>query len=206
MRIVLKPILLGTTALAVACGLTVALNGAPGPGPSSGLAPPQDAAAPGQTAARPPAPKPMAAHAPAPALSAAGQTELVATYCATCHSDRGKAGGLSLAHFNAMRAQEQPEVVEKIIRKLRAGMMPPAGARRPDAGTIAALTSALESRMDEAAATSPNPGWRPFQRLNRAEYARAVQDLLGIDVDVAAFLPPDTMSHGFDNVADVQGL
>ncbi len=105
-----------------------------------------------------------------------------------------------------MRAQEQPEVVEKIIRKLRAGMMPPAGARRPDAATIDPLTAALESRMDEHAATNPNPGWRPFQRLNRAEYTRAVRDLLGIEVDVTAFLPADTMSHGFDNVADVQGM
>ncbi len=118
----------------------------------------------------------------------------------------GKAGGLSLAGFNAMRAQEQPEVVEKIIRKLRAGMMPPAGARRPDAASLDQLMTALESRMDEHAATNPNPGRRPFQRLNRAEYARSVRDLLGIEVDVAAFLPADTMSHGFDNVADVQGM
>src|SRR4029079_15952576 len=96
---------------------------------------------------------PVAAHTrPAePALSAAAQTELVTTYCATCHSERAKAGGLSLAGFNAMQAQEHPEVVEKMIRKLRAGMMPPAGAKRPDAATIAAFTSALETRMDERA-------------------------------------------------------
>ena len=105
-----------------------------------------------------------------------------------------------------MKAQEQPKVVEKMIRKLRAGMMPPAGAKRPDGPTVAALTASLESRMDERAAIDPNPGWRPFQRLNRAEYARAVKDLLGLDVDVTAFLPPDTISHGFDNVADVQDL
>ena len=164
-------------------------------------------------APRPAAPTPRPAATPAPShapgaapLTAAGQTELVTTYCATCHSDRAKAGGLSLAGFNAMRAQERPEVVEKIIRKLRAGMMPPAGAKRPDAATIDALTAALESRMDEHAATNPNPGWRPFQRLNRAEYTRAVRDLLGLEVDVTAFLPADTMSHGFDNVADVQGM
>ena len=93
-----------------------------------------------------------------------------------------------------------------MIRKLRAGMMPPPGARRPDAATIAAFVDALETRMDAAAALNPNPGWRPFQRLNRAEYARAVRDLLGIDVDVNAFLPPDTISRGFDNVADVQSF
>jgi hypothetical protein len=97
-------------------------------------------------------------------------------------------------------------VVEKMIRKLRAGMMPPAGAKRPDADTLAALTGALEARMDEFAAVNPNPGFRPSQRLNRAEYARAIKDLLGLDVDVTAFLPADTISHGFDNVADSQRL
>jgi hypothetical protein len=157
-----------------------------------------------------PAPTRPAAPAPAPAhgapMSAATQTELVTTYCATCHSERAKAGGLVLANFSAMRAQEQPEVVEKMIRKLRAGMMPPAGAKRPDAATIAGLTTALETRMDETAAVNPNPGWRPFQRLNRAEYSSAVQQLLGIAVDVTTFLPPDTISHGFDNVADAQSF
>jgi mono/diheme cytochrome c family protein len=147
---------------------------------------------------------PAASHGPS--LSAVNQTELVTTYCATCHSERGKAGGLSLANFTAMKAQEQPEVIEKMIRKLRAGMMPPAGAKRPDAATLAALTTALEGRMDESAAVHPNPGWRPFQRLNRAEYANAVKALLRIDVDVTTFLPPDTISHGFDNVADAQGF
>ncbi|MBL8138106.1 MAG: DUF1592 domain-containing protein [Acidobacteria bacterium] len=191
-------------AVLVAIGLAVSAEQAP-----KSAAPTQPApAAPKPAAARPrAAATPAASHgAGAVPLTAAGQTELVTTYCATCHSDRAKAGGLSLAGFNAMRAQEQPEVVEKIIRKLRAGMMPPAGAKRPDAATIDALTAALESRMDEQAATNPNPGWRPFQRLNRAEYTRAVKDLLGLEVDVTAFLPADTMSHGFDNVADVQGM
>ncbi len=139
-----------------------------------------------------------------PAMSSASQTELVATYCGTCHSERAKAGGLSLAGFNAMRAAESPALVEKMLRKLRAGMMPPAGAKRPPAGSLDELTLALEARMDEHAAINPNPGWRPFQRLNRAEYQRAVQDLLGVDVDVTPLLPPDTISHGFDNVADAQ--
>ena len=165
--------------------------------------------APSPVAAAPPArrPVPVATHrVPDGALSAADQTALVTTYCATCHSERGKAGGLSLANFNAMSAQEQPEVIEKMIRKLRAGMMPPPGAKRPELATIAALTAALESRMDEQAAANPNPGWRPFQRLNRAEYASAVKDLLDLDVDVTPFLPPDTISHGFDNVADAQSF
>jgi mono/diheme cytochrome c family protein len=168
------------------------------------------APAPTQSSSAAKAAPPKRTPAPAPAhgtsMTAANQTELVTTYCATCHSERAKAGGLSLAGFNAMRAQEQPALVEKMIRKLRAGMMPPAGAKRPDAGTIAALTTALEARMDETAAVNPNPGWRPFQRLNRAEYASAVEQLLGITVDVTSLLPPDTISHGFDNVADAQSF
>src|SRR5579864_829444 len=145
--------------------------------------------------------KPAATHpvhkpaAPAPGLSIAAQNELVHQYCATCHSDRMKSGDLSLANFDASKIVERANVAEKMIRKLRAGMMPPPQARRPDPATIKA-----------AAALNPNPGWRPFQRLNRAEYQRAVRDLLGIDVDVTAYLPPDTVSTGFDNVADEQAF
>ncbi len=193
-------------AAALALGWAVHAEQAPAAGGAAPKAAPSARTAPAQS---PAAPRPAVAHDPVPglpSLTAANQTELVATYCAGCHSDRAKAGGLSLAGFNAMKAQEQPEVVEKMIRRLRAGMMPPAGAKRPDAATLEAFTGALESRMDERAATNPNPGWRPFQRLNRAEYQRAVKDLLGLQVDVAAYLPNDTMSHGFDNVADVQGM
>ena len=93
-----------------------------------------------------------------------------------------------------------------MIRKLRAGMMPPAGARRPENRMLSDLASALETRIDQAAALNPNPGRRPFQRLNRAEYTAAVRDLLDLDVDVDAYLPPDTISDGFDNVADAQGF
>ena len=144
------------------------------------------------------------AGAPGSGMSVDAQNQLVGQYCATCHSEKGKAGELTLAGFDAAQAVQRADVAEKMIRRLRAGMMPPPGARRPDAATVASLVDALETRLDAAAALNPNPGWRPFQRLNRAEYARAVRDLLGIDVDVNAFLPPDTVSGGFDNVADVQ--
>jgi mono/diheme cytochrome c family protein len=139
-------------------------------------------------------------------MVAAEQTRLISTYCATCHSERGKAGGLSLANFDAMRAHEQPDVVEKMIRKLRAGMMPPPGAKRPDGPAIGALTLALEARMDEFAASNPNPGWRPFQRLTRAEYTAAVKDLLNLEVDITQYLPADTQAHGFDNIAEAQAF
>ncbi|MGE4084849.1 MAG: DUF1592 domain-containing protein [Vicinamibacterales bacterium] len=170
---------------------------------------PRQAAAPATTATTPAPVRSVPRRAVArpeasPAMTPAAQSELVATYCATCHSERAKAGGLSLAGFNAMLAHESLATAEKIVRKLRAGMMPPAGAKRPPAGELDGLMHALEARLDEFAAAHPDPGWRPFQRLNRAEYARAVRDLLDVEVDVSALLPPDTISHGFDNVADAQ--
>jgi hypothetical protein len=133
-------------------------------------------------------------------------TQTVKQYCIGCHNDRSKAGELSLANFDAARASDHPETAEKIIRKLRAGMMPPPGARRPDEAVLLGVRRALETQMDRWAAANPNPGWRPFQRLTRAEYAHAVRDLLDVDVDVTAFLPPDTMSQGFDNIADTQAF
>ena len=137
-------------------------------------------------------------------MGPSAQAELVSQYCAGCHSERGKAGGLSLAGWDTRRASEQRAITEKMIHKLRAGMMPPSGARRPAEPALSSFAGALESRMDALAAANPDPGWRPFQRLNRAEYAREIKYLLGLVVDVTAFLPPDTTSDGFDNVADVQ--
>jgi hypothetical protein len=154
------------------------------------------------------APSPIASH-PASlrsdtGMSADAQTALVKQFCTPCHNDRMKTGNLSLATFDAATASGNAVVAERMIRKLRLGMMPPPGVKRPDEATLAGLASALEAHMDHAAELNPNPGSRPFQRLNRAEYARAVKDLLALDVDVHAFLPPDTISQGFDTVADVQ--
>ena len=101
-------------------------------------------------------------------MLAAEQTAVVKQYCSTCHSERGKAGGISLATFDAAKIEETGELTEKMIRKLRAGMMPPAGARRPEPAVIQAMVTSFESRMDKLAALNPNPGSRPFQRLNRA--------------------------------------
>ena len=156
--------------------------------------------------ARPAVPAAAASHSLSPALSAKQQSELVGTYCATCHSERAKAGGLSLAGFDAMKATERRDVVEKMIRKMSAGLMPPPGAKKPEATVLASLTEALESRMDEYAAANPNPGRRTFQRLNRPEYARAVRELLALDVDAGKWLPLDQKSANFDNIADEQAL
>jgi hypothetical protein len=143
--------------------------------------------------------KPVAAHTQ-------DLNPVIKRYCAGCHSDKGKAGGLSLAAFDVTQAAQNAEVSEKVIRKLQAGFMPPPLAARPDPDTYAALIAALESGVDAASAVKPNPGVRTFQRLNRPEYARAVKDLLALDVDAGSWLPLDTKSANFDNIADAQAL
>ena len=169
----------------VGLGLAVATGFAERGQTAGPAAPPPAQTASPRPAVRPTRPVPAASHLLSPALSAREQSDLVKTYCATCHSDRAKAGGLSLAGFDAMKAHEQQDVVEKMIRKLSAGLMPPPGAKRPEAALLGSLTSALEGRMDEYAAANPNPGRRTFQRLNRPEYERAIADLLALDVDHA---------------------
>ena len=161
------------------------------------------------TPAKPQAPRPKPAMAVAhnsATLSLESQSTLVKQYCAGCHSEKGRSGGLSLANFDPAGIDQNAEVVEKMIRKLRAGMMPPPGARRPDGDALTQFVTELETGIDTAVAAHPNPGRRSFQRLNRAEYARSIHELLDLDVDVNAFLPPDTMSAGFDNIADVQSM
>jgi hypothetical protein len=143
------------------------------------------------------------AHKPA-APVAEPQPDITRQYCIGCHSEKGKAGGLSLVSFDATHAEQNADVAEKIIHKLRLGMMPPPGARRPEGAVLTQFASALETKIDAVATLRPNPGRRPFQRLNRAEYARSVHELLDLDIDVNAFLPPDTLSAGYDNIADVQ--
>jgi hypothetical protein len=156
------------------------------------------------TTSAPTPPKPVSSHAASAPASREAQAALIKQYCATCHNDRTQTGGLSLASYDPGAAAAHADVTEKMIRKLRVGMMPPAGARRPPPEVLTGLVEALEARMDAAVPTGGHAGFRPFQRLNRAEYKRAIKDLLDIDVDVAAFLPADTISDGFDNIADAQ--
>ena len=154
----------------------------------------------------PPQGKTPAAAVPAPVdlTQPEQQNAIVKQYCVACHNDRAKPGTPSFQSYDAARTAEHVGLTEKMIRRLRAGMMPPPGARRPDPATIAALIDGMESRIDRAATVTPTPGGRSFQRLNRAEYARAIRDMLALDVDVSGMLPADTISAGFDNVADVQ--
>ena len=132
---------------------------------------------------------------------ASGQ-QLLAKYCQTCHNDRLKTGGLSLQQMDPSQVSRSPETWEKVVRKLRAGMMPPAGMPRPERAVIDEFVGHIETSLDKTAAENPNPGTVGLHRLNRAEYANAVRDLLALDVDVSTLLPSDDSSEGFDNIAD----
>ena len=153
-----------------------------------------------------PAPVPAAPVRPLSASDPPALAEVVERYCTRCHNERRLLGNLTLEGFDATRADENAETAERMIRKLRAGMMPPPGVRRPAGDTLSALAGLMEEVIDDAAADSPRPGTRPFQRLNRAEYARVVYDLFGLTIDPAEWLPQDRITAGFDNNADAQTL
>jgi hypothetical protein len=135
-----------------------------------------------------------------------GPQALLNQYCVTCHNERLKTGGLALDKLDLEHAGTDAETWEKVVRKLRAGMMPPAAAPRPDRKALDACAGALENLLDRAAGANPNPGRIPLHRMNRGEYANAIQDLLAVDVDPATLLPADDSSNGFDNIADVLGV
>ena len=126
---------------------------------------------------------------------------LVSTYCISCHNSKVKAGSLELDAVNTQDLAAHHETWERVALKLRAHQMPPQGARQPEGAVHAAALTALESALDKLSATHPNPGRNDtFRRLNRTEYRNAIRDLLALDVDVAALLPSDSASFGFDNV------
>jgi mono/diheme cytochrome c family protein len=153
-----------------------------------------------------PAIRPMAAHlqsaATAPAIDAAQAT--LARTCVGCHNDRSRNGSISLQTFDVASAGLHVDTTERMIRKLRAGQMPPPGVRRDD-DALDALATVLET-LSDSRATEPPPGRRTFQRLNRAEYAQSVKDLLALDVNAGDYLPLDPKSANFDNIADAQLL
>ena len=141
-----------------------------------------------------------------PPATPAELNPLVRQYCVRCHNDQVLRGNLSLETFDVASAHQRAATAEKMIVKLRAGMMPPPGARRPAPDTLLTLVETLETVVDEAAALDPNPGARRFQRLNRAEYERVIRDLLALEVDASRWLPGDTYLGNFDNMSDAQGL
>src|SRR5436190_4321286 len=137
--------------------------------------------------------------------SASQQRALLNQYCVGCHSQRGKASGqeaarkITLDDLDVTHVGEHAEAWDRVVRTLRAGMMPPAGARRPDKATYDGLTAWLENELDRNAVPyTPPPG---LHRLNRTEYANAVKDLLDLEIDPAQYLPSDDSTRGFDNIA-----
>ena len=124
-------------------------------------------------------------------------------YCISCHNDGARQGGLSLEEVDPLHAAAHAETLEKVILKLRAGLMPPPRRPRPEAADISVFLTGIETAIDRAAAADPNPGRPVLHRLNRTEYAHVIRDLVGLDVDAEGLLPPDDMSLGYDNMSDV---
>src|SRR4029453_15198309 len=137
---------------------------------------------------------------PSPASSEKPRA-LLDQYCVTCHNDRLKTANLSLQGLDLTRAAEQPVGWEKVIRKLRAGVVPPPDIPRPPLPDYEALRDWLENEIDRVAPTRTAPGSVVLHRLNRAEYANAIRDLVGLQIDATTLLPPDDSANGFDNIA-----
>jgi hypothetical protein len=154
----------------------------------------------------------MASRAPQQAVSNAAapppSTALFKQYCVSCHNDRmkGNFGNLSLEGVDPADVSGHVETLEKVVRKLRKGLMPPDGRPRPDPATLDTFTASLENALDRAAAHQPNPGRVVSRRLNRTEYVNAISDLLGLEVNGSELLPSDMAGFGFDNNADVLSI
>ena len=137
------------------------------------------------------------------------QRTLLDQYCVTCHNQTSKTAGLTLDNIDIEHVSENAPAWEKVVRKLRARAMPPAGVPRPDSGSYDSLATYLETELDRAAGAEPNPGRAVIRRLNRTEYSNVVRDLLDLDtdaIDIEALLPPDESAHGFDNIGTVLSL
>ena len=143
-----------------------------------------------------------ASGAAAPTDPSHGNWNTVQKYCFDCHNVEDWAGGVAFDTMSADAVPQDAKIWEKAVRKLRGGLMPPPGHKQPDAAARKELVSYLETTLD-AADTHPDPGRVPLRRLNRREYANAVHDLIGLDVDPAAWLPEDPLKDGFDTDADL---
>jgi mono/diheme cytochrome c family protein len=147
--------------------------------------------------------EPVGTRGPATASAPAA---FVKQYCAGCHNERSKSGGLALERLDPANVDGHEETWEKVVRRLRTGMMPPEGAPKPPPAAREAFTSGVEAVLDRAGTRRLDPGAPALHRLNRTEYANVIRDLLALDVDVSALLPPDDSAAGFDNIADVLGI
>ena len=145
---------------------------------------------------------PVVAWAQDEGTSVESERALVNQYCAGCHNDLEPSGGFSWTSLDVVHPEQNAEQAEQVIRKVRSGMMPPAGAPRPDAAKLKAFATGLETRIDQAAAKQPQVGAPDLHRLNRTEYGNLIHDLVGFDVDVSELLPADPKAGSFDNMAD----
>ena len=137
------------------------------------------------------------------ATGAAEARALLNRYCVSCHNARTRTAGLALDTLDVAEVRTDAATWEHVIRRLRANAMPPVGRPRPAAGTARAFVEWLETELDRAGRAHPDPGRPAVHRLNRAEYANAIRDIFGLEIDVNALLPADDEQHGFDNIADV---
>ena len=144
--------------------------------------------------------------APAAPVMNASPRAILDRYCVTCHNTRLKTAGLTLDALDPASVEGNPAIWEKVVRKVKVGVMPPQGMPQPDEGTRMTLVGALERSLDRLAAVRPFPGQPSLHRLNRVEYANAVRDLLGLEVDAAGLLPPDEQIQGFDNIGEALAL
>ena len=141
--------------------------------------------------------------------TASPQRAMLDRYCVTCHSEKAKERGavpIALEHADVSNVAADPELWEKVIRKMRAGLMPPPGISKPDNATSASFVSWLETQLDRAAEAHPSAGRPLVHRLNRTEYANAIRDLLALEIDASSLLPPDDSAYGFDNISDALGF
>ncbi|HEY3839478.1 MAG TPA: DUF1592 domain-containing protein [Bryobacteraceae bacterium] len=141
-----------------------------------------------------------------PAAGHASPPALVTQYCTGCHNTKLKTGGVALDNLDSKNVGADAKTWEKVLRKVSAGEMPPAGLPRPNAAASATFTQWLGDQLDQAAAAHPDPGHPTVHRLNRAEYSNAIRDLLALDIQPGAKLPPDDSGYGFDNIGDVLSL
>jgi cytochrome c553 len=148
----------------------------------------------------------LASAAPQATNQAAEQTALVAKYCVGCHNDKLKTASLSLQGLDLSKPGNDADIWERVLRKVSANQMPPANLPHPDEATRKAFTEYLQTELDRAALAHPNPGRPTVHRLNRAEYSNAIRDLLALDVQPGANLPPDDSGYGFDNIGDVLSM
>jgi len=158
-----------------------------------------------QTSARAPVvPTPQAVPAPqASAHTAPTARGLVDQYCVVCHNQKAMTAGVSLEGIDFSNPSANAAIMERVLRKVRTGEMPPAGMPRPPAPALTAFTKSLESTLDQAGAAHPNPGRPAIHRLNRAEYSNAIRDILALDIQPGSSLPVDDSGYGFDNIGDV---